>query len=670
MPDFRTEIRAATCATFRDDWREAFTIRRRRPVSVWATEERRLAPGQSPLSSGVPIRYVHDVMPHAVEPMAAADDPSVNIIVLWFARRMAKTEGVCANTFGRTITDDPGNIYSMWPVEDSLERFSRDVIEPMIEHTPALDRVFVEKRSRDTGRTVAYKRFRGGSLYLVNAGSPSKMRGMAAKVVSIHEVDAFPGEVGVEGDPVEKALGRAEGFGDAIKIIESTGTIAPGVDEEGNIIYRSRIHKWYDRGDQRKWFCQCHDCGRLQWLKFAQILYPEGRMDMARYVCERCRWEHDERQWRELVLGGKWFPTAGLKKDQLEDIEANFLLCRPLDPVVRSYWINGFNSLLPTGKGYATKLHQFVAEHDRVKDDPKTLRVWINEVDTGLWDSVTGTEPPPPIEPLLERREDYGTPNGLTVPSGALVLTAAVDVQLDRLEVKWKAWSPKEETWLLEVVVIPGSSQGETIWRKLRTELGRKFQRADGVELSLSMALVDAGKWPDWVLWFLRHIKGTELAGKVRACRGSSNYPHPVIDTSYVKLAKGTFGHWVGGDAAKDIIYARLRRERNGSTPEAWQHFPMTVDEQYFGQLTSERVTVKIMRGKEERRYTKPDGRRNEALDLEVYNLAAFRLRRWNFDAIEAELRQQAEEKRNPTHERQKPVENFLARPTFQMSLP
>ena len=68
-----------------------------RKPSVWAATERRIAAGQSPLTHGEDIPYRHEVMPWCTEPMDAADDPTVNVIVLWMARRSGKTEGVCAN---------------------------------------------------------------------------------------------------------------------------------------------------------------------------------------------------------------------------------------------------------------------------------------------------------------------------------------------------------------------------------------------------------------------------------------------------------------------------------------------------------------------------------------------------------------------------------------------
>lgn len=391
-------------------WRPNVIPREKRRPSQWAEEERWIAAGQSPLSKGRNIRYSHEIAPHAIQPMDDADDPRVNIIVLWMGRRMVKTEGICGNVIGRTITDDPGNVYCMGPTDDSSYRYSRDFINPMIEATPCLREIVTEKKSRDTGRTLDYIRYLGGSIYMVNAGSPGKMRGMAARVVIIYEADAFPAATRNEGDPIMKALGRAEGFGDAIKFIESTGTLAPTFDEDGKKEYRSNIHRWYERGDMLKYFCPCRRCDHLQVLRkvdapnvceIANLWAPEGKLERAVYLCEKCEADHNEAQWRSMIHDARWLRVE-------ESAPWSPSKNQKLDHIIRGYWISQFCSLLPTGKGFKTKLHQFIAEAQTVAAGPAEERkVWINEVACDLWDPEGDSEPPPDWRKVYERREKY-----------------------------------------------------------------------------------------------------------------------------------------------------------------------------------------------------------------------------------------------------------------------
>lgn len=646
----RNRMRRRTREDFHSVWDGWRLLVKRRP-SAWAAEERRIAAGQSPLTDGDDIRYSHAVMPHCVEPMDAADDPEVNVIVLWMGRRLGKTEGICANIIGRTVTDDPSNIYSMWPVEDSSDRFSRDVIEPMIEATPILRSAFVEKKSRESGRTIDYKRFAGGSLYIVNAGSKSKSRGMAAKVVLTHEVDAYPVSAGGEGDPIEKAFGRAEGFS-AVKIIESTGTIAATLRPDGAKDYHSNIEKWYDRSDQRKWFCPCRKCGAAQWLKWEQIReLPKKSGELWFYLCETCDADHNEKQWRRMVAGGIWKPTA------------------PFVNGIRGYWINGFNSLLPTGRGFKTKLHQFAAEGARaMKGTPEERRVWVNEVKNELVSPTENGEPPPAWKPIFDRREDYDV-----IPAGGLFLTAAVDCQLNRLEVLWRAWGREEESWGMDHVTIDGYVRDKEVWQMLSVELARKFKHASGAELRLSMCLVDGGAYQEDVYRFTQRLANSPVpgvTGNCRASKGIGQFGHPVVDSHWKTIAKNLKGYHIGTWEAKDRIYERLRIDPASENREGVMHYNRRFSEAFFQQLTVETVTIEYSRGQEIRKYVNPQQMRNEALDLEVGNLAAFRLRPKNFDTLQRMIDEQAAiakgEKSAPVEEQPKAVRRLS--PKFRYS--
>jgi len=137
----------------------------------------------------------------------------------------------------------------------------------------------------------------------------------------------------------------------------------------------------------------------------------------------------------------------------------------------------------------------------------------------------------------------------------------------------------------------------------------------------------------------------------VRACRGSSQYPHPVVDNRYSKIVKQLHGHWVGGDEAKSLIYTRLRMEEQG---EGYRHYGLNHDEKFFQQLTVEKATVEYKKGEEQRRFKNVEKARNEALDCSVYEMGAFRLRQWNYDAIEAKIIEDA--KPEPEREEQELV--------------
>lgn len=615
-----------------DGWRAKI---KRRP-SEWATQERRLASG-GPMAGGEDIAYDHAMGPHAVEPMDAADDPAVNIIVLWWGRRLFKTEGVCMNIIGRNVVDCPTNMISMWPVEDSRDRFDRDCVEKTIQATASLRTAFVQKKSRDSGRTIGFKRFHGGSLIVNYAGSKSQTKGMAAGAVFAHEVDAYPVSSQGEGDPVSKLFGRTEGFEDAIKIIESTGTFASELDPlTGAKIYHSNIEMWYDRSDQRKWFCPCRTCGRRYWLKWEQIRAVTKKSGAQFfYLCEECDADHNERQWRRMVSSGLWMPTA------------------PFKDGIRGYWINGFNSLLPAGKGFSSKLHQFKSEGDRaLAGKPEEKQVWWNEVKTDLISLSEDAVDPPSFQPILDGREDYATNDPtegekVLIPKQALVLTAMTDLHANRLEVEWRAWAKNEESWGVGHFVLFGDTNREDVWKEWTAHLQRKFPHETGAKLGLSMAFIDGGWNVDPILATLRRLSTQNVpgvSGKILISKGVPEWT-TVIFRRWGTIKDKAKGVHIGTWRAKSLIYERLRWHSAKEKPSpGFIHFGKSYSDDFIRQTVSEKSVMQIMKQKEIETFKNPEKHRNEALDLLVGNLAAFRVRLWDFDTIEKDLLRQAED--------------------------
>lgn len=676
--DIKERLKVNAIKHFREHWKRDFTPKLKRKPSEWATQARIIAAGTSPLADGHNIKYSHAVMPHCVEQMDSVDNPSVRMVVLWAPIRDGKTMSVCANIIGRTVEDSPGNIYSVHPVESDAARFSSGDVEPLIDS--CLSQYFVEKKSRDAGRTIDFKKFRGGWLRIVNAGAVTVMRGTSVAVLLIHELDGI-----LNPDAIFKAFGRTTGFRNAITVVESTGTLAAEIDPKtGKKIYRSQIEALYDQGDMRNWFCQCYSCGFLQRLWFDQIKYPKGKPQDAYYLCEKCDHAHDPHRWRRMAAGGMWFPTAALTPEQLKDIEHTHKLAKPIDPGIRSYWRNGANSLLPHHSSFASKLHEFAVKRDKAANGTKEeKKIWCQEMEAKLWSPETDGEAPPAWKPIYDRRENYGP----AIPKKGLYLTAAVDCQLNRLEVEFKAWGFKEESWGMDHVTIDGGVRDGNTWRKLAVELSRRWAREDGAPMQLGMCLIDGGDYGEDVYHFLvmlaavaneahpshlqakEFFKGINLAlllqlyGHVRASKGFGKHGHPIIDRTMRTVSKNLKGHHIGTWEAKDRTYERLSL---GLVEEAEgvMHHNERYTEEACQQLVSEQVTIVFEGNAEIRKYENPKRVRNETLDLAVGNLAAFKLTNHNLEALAEELNYAAKETKSPAREQTQQPQSQSAQPS------
>jgi phage terminase large subunit GpA-like protein len=135
-------------------------------------------------------------------------------------------------------------------------------------------------------------------------------------------------------------------------------------------------------------------------------------------------------------------------------------------------------------------------------------------------------------------------------------------------------------------------------------------------------------------------VRGQSQPGKTVLGRPSAQD----VDHNGQKIPGGIQLWPVGADTAKSKIYARLKIVKPGP---GCMHFPLGLPDDYFAQLTAERLVPKYVRGYLKRIWEKDAGARNEALDLEVYAYAAAiyaGVTRVNWDRLDATLRSTAQD--------------------------
>jgi phage terminase large subunit GpA-like protein len=215
---------------------------------------------------------------------------------------------------------------------------------------------------------------------------------------------------------------------------------------------------------------------------------------------------------------------------------------------------------------------------------------------------------------------------------GGLFLTAGVDVQKDRIELEIVAWGRDRESWSVDFRVLQGDPVKPDVWRQLDGVLAETFTHAGNTEFQ-SCALPSIRAMPrrkfmigcansrDRVI----AVKGVERLG---AAIGTPS--HMDVTTSGKRKRRGLLVWPVGSSFCKSELYgayAKTSRPMNNwqdgeKHPPGFCHFPK-YGEEYFKQLTAERlVTVKDKRGFPHREWRKLR-ERNEALDCRIYARAA-----------------------------------------------
>jgi phage terminase large subunit GpA-like protein len=225
-----------------------------------------------------------------------------------------------------------------------------------------------------------------------------------------------------------------------------------------------------------------------------------------------------------------------------------------------------------------------------------------------------------------EERGDSVEPEGILaraerfageVPNGVGLLVAAVDVQADRLECKVKGYGAAEESWLIALTQFHGDPSRSHVWFELNQFLRTEFTHASGQKMRIECTTVDSGgHHTDEVYRFCK----AHAARRVFAIRGGNLSGKPLVDRPTVHNAYRTKLFTLCVDTGKETVFARLRV---GSPGPGYMHMPEWIDAEYVAQLTAEKALRKYVKGRGSVRQWVKIRERNEALDLEVYCLAA-----------------------------------------------
>ena len=77
-------------------------------------------------------------------------------------------------------------------------------------------------------------------------------------------------------------------------------------------------------------------------------------------------------------------------------------------------------------------------------------------------------------------------------------------------------------------------------------------------------------------------------------------------------------------------------------------HFSMSYDDKYFHAMTSEKPITRYYKGRPRIEWILPPGRRNEALDCRVYNMAGIEVLNPNFERLSEFMKQNKQDPISP----------------------
>lgn len=599
-------------------------------VSEWAESTRYLQ------ATSQPGYYDFDLMPYLREiaDRLSVTDPNWYIAVRKGVQ-LGLTVGVLENAIGYCIEHVKSAPVMLLTADSELAKIRMEsYITPMLQHSDMLHLIKSndETNKRKTGKTDKKLEWEGGGFLIpFGAKNADKLRSLSIQYLLRDEVDAYPGRVGKDGDPIVISRDRTAAYEANRKICDLSTPLIKG---------SSNIDRGFRDGDQRRYMVPCLNCGKLQHLEWSgtrddgerygitwEMDGDRLKQNSVRYLCKHCLHPHrnaDKTKMFDPENGAHWKPTA-----------------QPAAPGMISYDLPSLYS--PVGfQSWETLVYKWLEAWDVVNNqvrDVQALQVFYNNVLARSFERTGDRLRPRTVS--RHRRGEYHqgqVPNLYAdqVAGGPMALvTSAADIHKDRINLATFGWSPGRRAWLLDYWIFEGNPldlEDPETWGKVRDVLENHVYRADdGKAYRVAMTMIDAGYEQDLVATFCQEYESGvyPIIGRDRPTKAQR---FDEFTTWVTKL--GTRGFRAVVDVYKDRWSLALRKKWDGVNEQPAGHFnaPIDLPDDRLWELTVEQRKVKEdSSGREVGYYWhRPQGARNELWDLLVYNSLALDVVAWD----------------------------------------
>lgn len=554
-----------------------------------------------PESSTAPGPFRSEVAPYTRRWMDLGADPDTETMVMCWASQTLKST-VLENIIGYRLVRAPSPMIMVRPSQEEGENWSKERFQPMVRVTPQL-----ADRHKPARSTLRYQKFDGSFLWIASSQSEADLSAWSAPIVIVDEADRM--KPIPQGSPIEIVSRRMGAADVGTMIIAST----PGEADT------TMIWPYLEGGTFELYYVPCPHCGTLQPLTWKRRLKSgkeeyclrraDGPRSRAIYVClEGCIIEEEAKPG--MLAGGEWRATNPEGAYPSSHLNALY------SPFAKTGW------------------SQILEKWEKAQGKPADLQVVINTILAELWTetdsriTAEAIKDPDRLE-AMDRR---------TVPSGVGVLTAGVDIQDNRIEVRIWGWGAGLESWLVDREILPGDTARQpestpggdphaNVWAALDEYLAQPLRHANGREVWVEAALVDSGHRTTQVYRYCdprrRHPGRLRF---VHATKGQGGPNLPLVGKPTLQTKRRVPLYPIGTDTAKDeFLRSQLYEALAGP---GYVHLPLwALEDDELDQLIAEERKRKVTRGVVHYEWRKKNQfAPNEALDCRIEARAALEL--------------------------------------------
>ncbi|MCK5012247.1 MAG: phage terminase large subunit family protein [Candidatus Omnitrophica bacterium] len=543
-------------------------------------------------------------------------------IVLKTSAQVAKTWSMLIIAAHRMKHRPCGIVWAM-DSKESVEFLSASRFTPMIDESPALSEIVAAVGYRNTKNTKLFKDYDGGWIRFITAGTERALASASAPLVIGDEIDKWPKTK--EGDAYGLLEARMKMQINPLQVSASTPSI------KGS----SKIDDLYEASDKRRFYVPCYHCAKEHLL-----IWDNVDWDSVIYETEA---EYNKAK-DDFIADGVVFWESKTNKKKLHFPDTARIVCPECGTLISDYeknlmvtqgrWIAerpftgsaGFH----LNEMYSPKrtFSDIVRDYLKKKDNPETMQVFVNATLGEVWEIPHESMK---SDDLAARREDYyrwyTDKNGDRVepelPKDGAILTAGVDVQIDRLEVTVRLWGVGYESWGIEHLILYGDPFQDAVWEQLNALLEKQYKHPTGAVLRIQKCAIDSGFATDRVYNFVHRRKWPAVAIKGKGGAGL-----PVHNGTPTRANdKRVPVYTIGVDTIKNTIYQRsFITHFPGSPAPGCIHWNESYSTKYFKEFTAEKRVKKQTATGFVYVWEKPAGKDNEGFDIEGYAYAALHL--------------------------------------------
>lgn len=576
--------------------------------------------------------------PMMVEPMEEFTSREYSGIAFVGPAQSGKTDSLIINTVLHSVKCDPMDMMIVCPTMTAARDFSIRRLDRLHRHSEVIGAMLMPGADSDNKFDKSY---RNGMLLTLSWPTPTELAGKPIGRIVMTDFDRMPDDVDGDGNPYDLASQRTTTFGsNAMTLAESS----PSREVTDKKWIARTLHEappatgiiaLYNRGDRRRWYWPCNNCGNYFEGKFEHLTYErrEGHTNMevaetVRMKCPHCAYDIHPNEREAMQQRGRWVKDG-------QSVGKDGIIFGPrIRTRIASFWMRGVAAVFTNWKTLVAVYLDAMDEFERTQSEEALKKFYNNNLGEPYYPrSDADLRLPETIKARAEKlRERH-------VPADVRFLVATIDVQKNMWVYQVFGIIPGRpfDTVLVDRDVVKYSKRlnesDERLWVKPHSYLEdwdeliehviqKEYPLDDetGRKMGIRFTTCDSGGKEGVTTMayaFYRRLREQGLHRRFILVKGDHSAGQPRARISYPDSTKRDNKAGARGDIPVLLLNSNmLKDDLNGRLDciepgKGMYRLPDWMSDAFYVELCTE--------WRDEKGWHSPAGHRNEAWDLSYY---------------------------------------------------